>query len=372
MIKIQSTSRNSALGEPIILRQTTKSRLIFLPEIVNNVENPDCCVKGAFIYQVKLPSGEWELFKTLDLNKLKDGEWVKISIKTEELKKLIVDLDKYYNIYEKFGIQQGSKEFILTDDNIKPILEQILEKKGNFLKLLEKGGPEILEKLLTWLSVTSDTELVVNKLQNLKIDNLNKINSLLGVSNIKKLLELWEKNKENPDEEFWQQTFTNHSWILSQIFSHPIVILNDKAFVGGKAITDKGGKIIDFLFQNKITSNVILIEIKNPNTKLLGHEYRGVYSISEELSGTINQVLNYREELNKNYFSLLEASDNEFVSFNPKCLIIAGCIKAEINNKVKLKTLEIFRNDIKSVEVISFDELHEKISMMLNLLEANK
>lgn len=372
MIKIQSTSQNSAMGEPIVLRQTTKSRLIFLPEIVNNLQHPDCCVKGSFIYQVKLPSGTWTDYKTLDLNKLKKDDWVKISIKTEELKTLITSLDKYYNIYEKYGIQKGVNEFILTDDNIKLLLDQILDKKVNFLKIIEKGGPEILEKLLTWLSVTSDTELVINKLQNLKIDNLNKINSLIGVSNIKKLMEHWESNKENSDEEFWQTTFTKHAWILSQIFSHPVVILNDKAFVGGKAITNKGGKVIDFLYQNKITTNVILIEIKTPLTKLLGKEYRSVYSISEELTGSVNQILNYREELQKNYFNLRDQSNTDFVLFNPKCLIIAGSIKTEIDDKTKSKSFEVFRNDIRNVEIISFDELQEKISLMLSILESNK
>lgn len=372
MVKIQSTSQNSAIGEPIILRQTTKSRLIFLPEIVNNTEHPDCCVKGTFIYQVKLPSGDWENYKTLDLSNLKRDEWVKISIKTEELKILITSLDKYYNIYEKYGIQRGINEFTITDENIKPFLDQILDKKANFLKLLEKGGPVILDKLLAWLSVTSDTELVINKLQSLKIDNLNKLNSLIGVSNIKKLLELWEINKENADEEFWQKTFKNHAWILSQVFSHPVIVLNDKAFLGGKAITNMGGKIIDFLYQNKITSNVILIEIKTPITKLLGHEYRTGYSISEELSGSITQILNYREELQNNYFSLRDQSEMEFVLLNPKCLIIAGSIHKEIDTKAKSRSLEVFRNDIKNVEIISFDELHEKISMMLNILETNK
>ena len=57
-------------------------------------------------------------------------------------------------------------------------------------------------------------------------------------------------------------------------------------------------------------------------TRLLGKKYRGVYSISEDLSGSINQILNYREELQKNYFSLKNNSEKDFFSFNPQCLII--------------------------------------------------
>jgi len=371
-IRIKSTSRNSAIGEPILLRKTSKSRLVFIPEIVNNIEHPECSVKGAFVFQVKLPSGDWELYKTLNLNKLKDKEWVKLSIKSEELKILISELNKYYNIYENYGIQLGTKEFLLTDENVKPILDQILERKENFLKLIQKGGSEILEKLFNWISVTSESELVIDKLKSLRIDNLNKINSLIGVSNIRKILEILETYKVNNDEEFWQGTFKNHSWILSQVFSHPIVILDDKAYVGGKGVSNKGGNIIDFLYHNKITSNVVLIEIKTPKTKMLGKKYRGVYSISEDLSGAINQILNYREELQKNYFSLVDQSDKDFLSFNPKCLIISGCIKDELDDKIKTKVFEIFRNDLKNVEIVSYDELKEKIEILLKLLEDTK
>ena len=368
-IKIKSTSRNSATGEPIVLRQTTKSRLAFIPEIVNNEKNPDCCVKGAFIYQVKLPSGDWDLYKTLDLNKLKDKEWVKLSIKSEELRKLIIALDKYYNIYENYGIQLGEKDFILTDENVIPILDQILEKKENFLKLLEKGGANILDKLFNWISVTPDSDIIINKLQSLKIDGLNRINSIIGISNIRSILDKWEQNENIDDEEYWQIMFTNHSWLLSQVFSHPVVILDKKVYLGGKDISNKGGNIIDFLYQNNLTKNVELIEIKIPQTRLLGKKYRGVYSISEELSGAINQVLNYREELQKNYYSLKNNSENDFSSFNPKCLIIAGCIKDELNDLTKIKAFEIFRNDLKNVEIVSYDELKTKIELLLKIFE---
>jgi len=371
-ITLKSTSRNSATGDPIVLRQTTKSRLVFIPEVVNNEKNPDCCVKGSFVYQVKSPSGNWELYKTLDLNRLKDKDWVKLNIKSEELKKLITELDKYYNIYEKFGIQFGEKEFLLTDENVKPILDQILEKKGNFRKLLEKGGPDILEKLFNWLSVTPETSLVIEKLQKLKIDNLNKVNSIVGVSNVRKILEIWGENSQNDDEEFWQQTFQKHSWILSQLVSYPIVILDSKAYVGGKSVSNKGGNIIDFLYQNNVTSNVVLIEIKTPSTKLLGREYRNVYSISEELSGSVNQLLNYKEELQKNYLSLKEDKDFDFKSFNPHCLVIAGDSKNELDNKVKIKAFEIFRNDLRNVEIVTYDELKIKIDLLLEIFEGNK
>ena len=76
-------------------------------------------------------------------------------------------------------------------------------------------------------------------------------------------------------------------YVLEQVFSWPVTIVNEKAYVGGKAVDNKGGGLVDFLVKNQLTNNVALIEIKTPGTELLSkNEYRnGVYNLSEELTG---------------------------------------------------------------------------------------
>lgn len=49
-------------------------------------------------------------------------------------------------------------------------------------------------------------------------------------------LRTWDAQRENDDEEFWQITFTNNSFVLSQVFAAPIVFIQDKAFVGGTRV----------------------------------------------------------------------------------------------------------------------------------------
>ena len=63
-----------------------------------------------------------------------------------------------------------------------------------------------------------------------------------------------------------------------------------------------------------------LIEIKTPCTELIGNQYRGTYSFSYELSGAINQVLNYRDKLTKEYYSLCHQSSEPFEVLSPKCV----------------------------------------------------
>ena len=58
--------------------------------------------------------------------------------------------------------------------------------------------------------------------------------------------------------------------------------LNSKCYVGGKAVNNQGGNVVDFLIQRN--GDVTRIEIKTPMTDLLGGEYRkGVYPPSRDL-----------------------------------------------------------------------------------------
>jgi hypothetical protein len=372
-ISTKSTSANTAVGEDIVLRETTKSRLVFRPLLVENPHDPRLCVKGDFIYQSKKPSGQWQDYKTLDLSRLKDAEWIKLSLHSAELFKLITELDNYYGIFKKYGIRFGERQFVLTDSNVRPLLDQVLSNKENFRKLLSVGGPEILEKLFAWIGVTGETGLVIDKLLRLNIDSLKKINSLIGVSNLKKLMEIWGRNKRNSDEAFWQKTIAQHAWAISQVFSHPVVILKEKAYIGGKAIDNTRGNVVDFLYRNKITSNIILIEIKTPMTRLAGQHYRGnAFSMSPDLSGSVNQALTYKDEMQKSFYALSHSSGNQFQSFNPQSLIVVGSFENESLGTAGKRSFELFRNDLKNVQIITFDELFEKISLLLKLLETDE
>lgn len=151
-----------------------------------------------------------------------------------------------------------------------------------------------------------------------------------------------------------------------------MVVIEDKAYVGGKGVENKGGNILDFLCANHLTTNVALVEIKTPKTKLLGSQYRGdIFNVSSEVSGAMIQVSNYRDSLCKEYDHLVNASGTYYEVFSPKCMVILGNAKSELTTKRQRKSLELFRNGLKDVEIITFDELFGKVEMLLNLLEGN-
>lgn len=178
-------------------------------------------------------------------------------------------------------------------------------------------------------------------------------------------------NLERIREEKWQDFFKLNSWIFSQLFAHPTVFIQDKAYVGGYSISAKGGKYVDFLYANKLTKNAALIEIKKHTTKPLRKKpYRGtdVHTISNDLSGAINQILDQKDNLVRKFESI--RADVDVESFNPKCIIIIGRIK-DLDPK-QHKSFELFRSGMKDVEILTFDELYERIKSILEIFKSKE
>ncbi len=223
----------------------------------------------------------------------------------------------------------------------------------------------------------------VEWLRKAREDHLEKIASILSSSNepatiklddqveisLEQAIDAWQDNCENSSEEFWQVLFQKCPAILSQIFPQSMFQLGSKCYVGGKSINNSGGNIVDFIYASKLTGNVVLVEIKTPKTKLLGKKYRNnVYSISEDLSGSVIQALNYKDQLMKEYYKLSE-NDNDFNAFNPKCLVIAGNLGSQLKNRTQYKSFELFRNCTTNVEVITYDELFQRSQDILDIVK---
>jgi hypothetical protein len=178
---------------------------------------------------------------------------------------------------------------------------------------------------------------------------------------------IWQQNRANGDEEFWQRFFCENPHIIAQAVPNHIIMLGQKCYVGGKSIENQGGNIVDFLYATSSSKCVVLVEIKTPITKLVGCQYRSnAYSLTEELTGSVVQVLNYRDELLKNYYSLSgQESPIQFSAFNPRCLVVAGNL--ENLSAVQRKSFELFRSNSSAVVIVTFDELFAKVQDLIDL-----
>jgi len=195
-------------------------------------------------------------------------------------------------------------------------------------------------------------------------------NSMLGLDGFIKLINIWKENVENKDESFWQSTLKKYSWVIAQCFSMPLMLFQDQAYVGGTGINNKNGSITDYAYKNNLTGCIALVEIKNPQVNIVGRKYRNTYSISSELTGSINQLLNYKSNLQKEFYKFQAQTSNQLKSLNSKCLLIIG--RLDTLDDDQKESFELFRNELKTVDIVTFDELFLKLETMLNIIKENQ
>jgi len=239
--------------------------------------------------------------------------------------------------------KKGELSLFLKDKKITP--DKLSD--GDVKNLVEVIPAQIKEEKIVY---QAEEKIKFIKLQKVKSD-------------FQKLVE--QKTDTEKLEEKCQNFFTDNHWILSNILSMPVVLLGGKVYVGGKSIYNKGGKEADFLFKNKLTKNVFIIEIKTPLKKIIdsNNPYRkpDIFSIGKEVTGGLVQVLDQKDNLQKEFYTL--AKGGEFLSFNPRVVLIIGNLKSL--NKKQIKSFELFRSNIKDVDIITYDELLKRTNLIL-------
>jgi hypothetical protein len=364
-------SRDSADAELVVIRATNTTRLIFKSTIVNNAGDSRAPVQGSFIFQKKGRNDRWEDHNELLLSRLRASEWVKLDLKAGEVHKLLGHIAGLYRQYKREGLPRGKTYFLKIDaaatdreDFSSADLSRLLETTG-------RAGVDVATRVFEWMASTENASDILDQLGRLQASSLQQINSLVGITNLRALCQLWEENRSNQNEEFWQKTFQQHSFALTQLFAYPVILFRGKAYVGGKGLENTGGNIVDFLAANHLTRNALLIEIKTPLTPLLGGKYRGggIYSASDDFSGAISQVLNYRHSLQREFDSLGRDSRDRVGAFSPQCMVVMGNTE-RLLEPGQVCSFELLRDAVRNeVTVVTYDELFGKVKALLDLLE---
>ncbi len=295
------------------------------------------------------------------------------------------DLDKAYPLLKSLFEQQRSEKDTLVSDILANLLpakftkESLGYSQGGLHRFLQQhiADPGVLSEedissLLGLVEQLSDGKKLLHTKKALTTrSSIEKVLIEEVIEEFKKLLK--QKHETKKLEERWQNFFKEYSWMFSQLFAYPVVLFQEKAYVGGKGIDNRGGKVVDFLYQNYLSNNVALIEIKTHQTSLLGGSaYRGddVFPVSSELTGALNQVLDQRDNLQKEYADLSKRSKKPFETFNSKCIVVVGqslALKGE-----QRKSFELFRSNSRDVDIVTFDELLTKIEGLQSIMVSGK
>ena len=191
----------------------------------------------------------------------------------------------------------------------------------------------------------------------------------VDIANLDELIEQFSAalDVKHP-ENYWQAFFQRNPFALHLAFGCPLIQVQGQASVGGATLSGREGRFADFLAKNSATGNIAIFEIKKPATPIISRSlYRtSVYPPTVELTGAIGQVLDQKSELTK---SLPQIKDSTRVydihAFSIRCCVVIGRLPEDDGRR---KSLEVFRGNSSAVDIVTYDELLEKLKQLRDLL----
>lgn len=335
VIRSEPTSFHTAQMSEIVLSETQRTKLVFEPMHVDNPNDKEKQLRGKLVFQKPKAPVHGQMVK-LSRKDVHSGEYFSLDMDTTEVYNLARGLWEYYDVTSFKDSPLFPVDYF--EDIPDASVLQALTNKPEIVNVMSVQTREVLSMAM-------------------RLQELQEIKNLV------------EENMDNDDESFWQELFHDHSWVLSQLFALPYMLYQNQPYVGGKNIAGKSGKFPDYLFQNSVTENVAIVELKTPKTELVyDTAYRdGVYSVHKHISGAVAQALVQRDTLLKSYTTLEHFSDSHFEANNVECIVIAGNVGA-LQERNKRNAFELYRNELRNIRIVGFDELLKKIEIMVQLM----
>ena len=171
------------------------------------------------------------------------------------------------------------------------------------------------------------------------------------------------------NEDWWQKFFEDNKWIFGYGLDYVILRVEQaQAHVLGASVTGKDTQKADFLTSSGPSKFTVLVEIKTPQTPLL----RGKEPIRSRAWGLNTELTDALAQINANVESWgnigQDSPENkQFMgekklrrTVKPKGIVVVGMLNTLEQDQTKLDTFELFRKGIHGVEIITFDELHDR------------
>lgn len=272
------------------------------------------------------------------------------------------------------------KEADFPDDtkfNVKDSeLAKMLLNKNQVSRLIQ-DNLELLQDALKNNVTTKDLINFGYRKKQLEIFN-NLLSDLKFFQEFKQKLEE-KSSKIVSKEQVWQKFFEKNTWILGYgldyIFNSELNSKKLEQVTSGSSF-NSGGKRTDGLLKSLGAINSLCFcELKlddDPLLKQVKNAYRGEsWQISDALAGAIAQVQRTVHKAVKDLSTKTEITDREdnltgetVYLYNPKAFILIGNL-SEFNvdgriNETKFSSFEMFRKNLRNIEIITYDELYER------------
>ncbi len=287
-------------------------------------------------------------YSPLDLRTMRGGDWTHVPMDSAETLRLFKHLEALYAIGAT-GVSRYPRRLRVVDADEVTISGPLA---GVIRKLREEHG---------------DADLSVH-LEHLAPDLIGTI--ALKIEHARRLEALEEFSvhmRPGPDgeewiEPQWKAFFKRNEWIFGHNLDYQF--LHDElpeAYVGGRRPSGGGSQLADHVMgTGGDWSFAVLVEIKKPNTPLLGAYYReGAYKISSELSASVAQAQSNCQALIK--MSETAAGAREFDSreltvADPRGIVLIGDLTC-FEEPAQRETFQRFRHNLWNPTVMTYDEL---------------
>lgn len=205
-----------------------------------------------------------------------------------------------------------------------------------------------------------------------------KLRQGIELVSLEVLIEQFEQGltgKAAKSEAHWQDFFEKNSFALQQLFAAPVALYGAQLTLKGTNALGRGSRIADFMLVNTVTRSAVVVEIKTPASGLTGKVYRGrdgaeVFRPHADLIGAVTQVQSQIESARIHLPALLIQTPD--MPPLDTCVVRGAVIvgaAGSLGEKEKASFLW-YRDGLRDVEVIAFDEVLDRLKGLHELLKS--
>lgn len=238
---------------------------------------------------------------------------------------------------------------VLVDKNLADIVEKLKE-------LEDSEREHLLETLKNNVLTKEDLDILSGRK-----DGLSEFQKKLGL-------------EKQPSEKDWQKFFKENSWIFGYGLDYKFLnILQREASVSSTDVDGTNQVNSDFLLaDNNFT---VLVELKRPDTSLFEKEKNRSESwrLSKDLTYAVSQILSQKAEWEIKAQSQNFREGGELITqttIDPKTILVIGNTEqfsgTNKEDLIKKKTFELYRRNLRNIEIVTFDELLERAQFIVS------
>lgn len=258
--------------------------------------------------------------------------------------------------------------FKITAESLKELQENPVGRSDSYFSELRKHPrrAEIIEKLIDEGAITSKD--IVNT--SFRKKELRVFKMLIDKGDYWKTYASENDIVDKSEEKVWQSFFEKNEWIFGYGLDYRFqTILQRESHVSDVELNGSNTVIADYLLGDKMFTT--FVEVKKPSTQLFAtvKNRSNSWRLSNDVVHSVSQILEQKAsgliKLDKQQYN---SSGNPISqkAYDSKVILIMGHWNQlgessnELELEIKKKTFELFRNDSRNIEILTYDELFDR------------